>query len=81
MKFWTKLFSKCEVLFLIAFPISVNSQILTSLNPNQEAESGKEIAHGVDSNPRSEDFRTSLFCLGESPLLHQIKSLSNLKQS
>ena len=81
MKFWTKLFSKCEVLFLIAFPISVNSKIVTSLNANQEAESGTEIAHGVDSTPRSEDFRTSLFYLGESPLLHQIKSLSNIKQS
>ena len=81
MKFWTKLFSKCEVLFLIAFPISVNSKIVTSLNANQEAESGTEIAHGVDSTPRSEDFRKSLFYLGESPLLHQIKSLSNIKQS
>ena len=81
MKFWTKLFSKCEVLFLIAFPISVNSKIVTSLNANQEAESGTEIAHGVDSTPRSEDFRTSLFYLGESPLLHQIKSLLNIKQS
>ena len=81
MKFWTKLFSRCGVLFLIAFPISVNSQILTSLYANQEAESGTEIAHGVDSTQRSEDFRTSLFYLGESPLLHQIKSLSNIKQS
>ena len=81
MKFWTKLFSKCGVLFLIAFPISVNSQIVTSLNANQEAESGTEIAHGVDSTQRSEDFRTSLFYLGESPLWHQIKSLSNIKQS
>ena len=81
MKFWTKLFSKCEVLFLIAFPISVNSQILTSLNANQEAESGTEIAHGVDSTPRSTDFRSSLFYLGESPLFHQIKSLLNTKQS
>ena len=81
MKFWTKLFSKCEVLFLIAFPISVNSQIVTSLNANQEAESGTEIVHGVDSTQRSEDFRTSLFYLRESPLLHQIKSLSNIKQS
>ena len=81
MKFWTKLFSRCGVLFLIAFPISVNSQIVTSLNANQEAESGTEIAHGVDSTPRSADFRTSLFYLGESPLLHQIKSLSNIKQS
>ena len=81
MKFWTKLFSKCEVLFLIAFPISVNSQIVTSLNANQEAESGTEIAHGVDSTQRSEDFRTSLFYLGESSLLHQIKCLSNIKKS
>jgi len=81
MKFWTKLFSKCEVLFLIAFPISVNSQIITFLNSYQEAELGTGIAHGVDSTQRSEDFRTSLFYLGESPLLHQIKSLSNIKQS
>ncbi len=81
MKFWTKLFSKCEVLFLIAFPISVNSQIITSLNSYQEAELGTGIAHGVDSIPRSADFRTYLFYLCESHFLHQIKSLSNIKQS
>jgi len=81
MKFWTKLFSRCGVLFLIAFPISVNSQIITSLNSYQEAELGTEIAHGVDSTPRSADFRTSPFYFGVSPLLHQIKSLLNIKQS
>ena len=81
MKFWTKLFSRCGVLFLIAFPISVNSQIVTSLNAHQEAESGTEIAHGVDSTPRSADFRTSPFYFGVSPLLHQIKSILNIKQS
>ena len=47
MKFWTKLFSRCGVLFLIAFPISVNSQIVTSLNAHQEAELGTEIVQGV----------------------------------
>ena len=73
MKFWTKLFSRCGVLFLIAFPISVDSQIVTSLNAHQEAESGTEIAHGVGSNPRSVDFRTSPLYFGVSPLLHQIK--------
>ena len=81
MKSWTKLFSRCGVLFLIAFPISVNSQIVTSLNAHQEAELGTEIAHGVDSTPRSADFRTSPFYFGVSPLLHQIKSLLNIKQS
>ena len=81
MKFWMKLISRCGALFLIAFPISVDSQIVTSLNANQEAESGTEIAHGVDSTQRSEDFRTSLFYFGESPILHQIKSLLNIKQS
>ena len=81
MKFWTKLFFRCGVLFLIAFPISVNSQIVTSLNAHQEDESGTEIAHGVDSNPRSVDFRTSPFYFGVSPLLHQIKSLLKIKQS
>lgn len=81
MKFWTKLFSRCGILFLIAFPISVNSQIVTSLNAHQEAELGTEIAHGVDSTPRSADFRTSPFYFGVSPLLHQIKSLLNIKQS
>ena len=81
MKFWTKLFSRCGILFLIAFPISVNSQIVTSLNAHQEAESGTEIAHGVDSILRSADFRTSPFYFGVSPLLHQIKSLLNIKQS
>ena len=81
MKFWTKLFSRCGIFFLIAFPISVNSQIVSSLNARQEAELGTEIAHGVDSTPRSEDFRTSPFYFGVSPLLHQIKSLLNIKQS
>ena len=81
MKFWTKLFSRCGVLFLIAFPISVDSQIVNSRNAHQEAESGTEIAHGVDSTQRSEDFRTSLFYLGESPLLHQIKSFLKIEQS
>ena len=70
MKFWTKLFSRCGVLFLIAFPISVDSQIVTSLNANQEAESGTEIAHGVDSTPRYVDFRTFPFYDSVSPLLH-----------
>ena len=81
MKFWTKLFSRCGLFFLIAFPISVNSQIVTSLNAHQEAELGTEIALGVDSTPRSADFRTSPFYFGVSPLLHQIKSLLNIKQS
>ena len=80
MKFWTKLFSRCGVLFLIAFPISVNSQIVTSLHAHQEAELGTEIAHGVDSIPRSADFKTSPFYIGVSTLLHQIKSLLNIKQ-
>ena len=81
MKFWTKLFSRCGVLFLIAFPISFNSQIVSSLNAHQEAELGTEIAHGVDSTPRSADFKTSPFYFGVIPLLHQIKSLLNIKQS
>ena len=81
MKFWTKLFSRCGVFFQKAFPISVNSQIVPFLNAHQEAELGTEIAHGVDSTPRSADFRTSPFYFGVSPLLHQIKSLLNIKQS
>ena len=81
MKFWTKLFSRCGVLFLIAFPISVNSQIVISLNAHKEAESGTEIAHGVDSNPRSVDFRTSPLYFGVSPLLHQIKYMLKIEQS
>ena len=81
MKFWTKLFSRCGVLFLIAFPISVNTQIDTFLNAHKEAELGTEIAHGLDSTPRSADFRTSPFYFGVSPLLHQIKSLLNIKLS
>ena len=63
MKFWTKLFSRCGVLFLIAFPISVNSQIVTSLNAHQEAESGTEIAHGADFTPRSADLKHPLSIL------------------
>ena len=70
MKFWTKLFSKCEVLFLIAFPISVNSQIITSLNSYQEAELGTGIAQCVDSTTRFAVFRKSLFYFVESSLLH-----------
>ena len=81
MKFWTKLFSRCGVLFLIAFPISVNSQIFTSLNTHQEAESGTEIAHGVDSTPRSADFRTFPFYVSVSLLLHQIKYILQVEQS
>ena len=81
MKFWTKLFSRCGVLFLIAFPISVDSQIVTSLNANQEAESGTEIAHGVDSTPRYVDFRTFPFYVSLSHLLHQIKYILKIEQS
>ena len=79
MKFWTKLFSRCGVLFLIAFPISVNSQIFTALNAHQEAESGTEIALGVDSTPRYVDFRTFPFYVSLSPLLHQINSLLRIE--
>ena len=81
MKFWTKLFSRCGVLFLIAFPISVNSQIFTSLNTHQEAESGTEIAHFVESTPRSLDIRNFPFYIGMSPLLHQINSFLKIVQS
>ena len=81
MKFWTKLFSRFGVLFLIAFPISVNSQIFTSLNAHQESESGTGIAHGVDSTPRSADFRTLPFYIGVSRLLHQIKYFLKIEQS
>ena len=81
MKFWTKLFSRCGVLLLIAFPVSVNSQILNSLNAHQEAESGTKIAHGVDSTPRSVDFRKFPFYIGVSPLLHQIKYILKIEQS
>ena len=79
MKFWMKLFSRCDVLFLIAFPISVNSQIVTSLNAHQESEPGTEIAHGVDSTPRSAEFRILPFYIGVSPLLHQINSLLRIE--
>ena len=81
MKFWMKLISRCGALFLIAFPISVNSQIVTSLNTHQEAELGTEIAHGVGSTPWSADFRSSPFYFTVRPLLHKIKSLLNIKQS
>ena len=76
-----KLISRCGALFLIASPISVNSQIVTSLNAHQEAESVTEIADGVDPTSRFAVFRISLFYFGESSLLHQIKSLLNIKQS
>ena len=75
MKFWMKLISRCGALFLIAFPISVDSQIVTSLNAKQEAESGTEIAHGLDSSSRSAYFRTFPFYIGVIALLHQINSL------
>ena len=79
MKFWMKLFSRCGVLFLIAFPISVNSQIVTSFNAYQESEPGTEIAHGADSTPRSLGFRTFPFYDSVSPLLHQIKYLLKIE--
>ena len=79
MKFWTKLFSRCGVLLLIAFPVSVNSQILNSLNAHQEAESGTKIAHGVDSTPRYAEFRILPFYISVSPLLHQINSLLRIE--
>ena len=82
MKFWTKLFSRYRVLFLIASPISVNFQIVTSLlNAHQEAELGTEIAHAADSTPRSAEFRTLPFYIGVSPLLHQTNSLLRIEQS
>ena len=81
MKFWMKLISRCGAFFLIAFPVSVNSQILNSLNAHQEAESGTEIAHCGDSTPRSVDFRTFPFNIGMSPLLHQINSFLKIEQS
>ena len=81
MKFWTKLFSRCGVLFLIAFPISFNSQIFTSLNANQETELGSEIDHCGDSTPSSVDFRTFSFHDSVSPLLHQIKYILKIEQS
>ena len=79
MKFWMKLFSRCGVLFLIAFPISVNSQIVTSFNAYQESEPGTEIAHGADSTRRYAEFRTLPFYIGVSPLLHQINSLLRIE--
>ena len=79
MKFWMKLISRCGALFLIAFPISVDSQIVTSLNAHQEAESGTEIAHGADSTPRYAEFRTLPFYIDVSPLLHQINSLLRIE--
>ena len=79
MKFWMKLISRCGALFLIAFPISVNSQIVTSFNAYQESEPGTEIAQRVDSTPRSAEFRTLSFYIGVSPLLHQINSLLRIE--
>ena len=76
-----KLFSRCGVLFLIAFPISVNSQIFASLNAYQEAGSGTEIAHGLDSTVRSVGFRTFPFYIGFSHLLHQINWFLKIEQS
>ena len=81
MKFLMKLFSRCGLSFLIAFPILVNSQIFTSLNANQETELGSEIDHCGDSTPSSVDFRTFPFNIGMSPLLHQINSFLKIEQS
>ena len=81
MKFWMKLISRCGALFLIAFPISVNSQIVTSFNAYQESEPGTETAHGADSTPRSADFRNFPFYVSVSPLLHQIKNIFKIEQS
>ena len=76
-----KLFSRCGFLLLKAFPILVYSQIFSSLNAHQKTDLGTKIAHGGDFTPRSADFRTFPFYIGVSPLLHQIKSLLNIKQS
>ena len=81
MKFLMKLFSKSGFLLLNAFPILVYSQNFPSLNAHQRTDSGTKIAHGGDFTPRSADFRTFPFYIGVSPLLHQIKSLLNIKQS
>ena len=81
MKFWTKLFSRCGVLSLIASPISVNSQIITTLKVHQEAESRTKIAHGVDSTPRSVDFRTFPSYIGFYHLLHQINRFLKIEKS
>ena len=56
--------------FLTPFPISVNSQIITSLNSYQEAELGTGIAQRVDSTLRFAVFRKPLFYFVDSPLLH-----------
>ena len=79
MKFWTKLYSRCGLFLLIAFPISVNSQIVTSFNAYQESEPGTETAHGADSTPRYAEFRILPFYIGVSPLLHQINSLLRIE--
>ena len=79
MKFWMKLISRCGALFLIASPISVNYQIVTSFNAYQESEPGTEIAHGADSTPRYAEFRILPFYIGVSPLLHQINSLLRIE--
>ena len=79
MKFWMKLISRCGALFLIAFPISVNSQIVTSFNAYQESEPGTETAHGADSTPRYAEFSILPFYIGVSPLLHQINSLLRIE--
>ena len=81
MKFWMKLISRCGALLLIAFPISVNSQIVTSFNAYQESEPGTEIAHGVDYTPSSVNFRTFPFYVSVSFLLHQIKYILNIEES
>ena len=60
MKFLMKLFSRCGLSFLIAFPILVNSQIFPSLNAHQKANSGAKIIPGGDFTLRSADGPLSL---------------------
>ena len=60
MKFLMKLFSRCGLSFLIAFPILVNSQIFPSLNAHQKANSGAKIISGGDFTLRSADGPLSL---------------------
>ena len=60
MKFWMKLFSRCGLPLLIAFPILINSQFFFHLYAHQKVTSGTRIIHGGDFTLKSAEGPLSL---------------------
>ena len=60
MKFWMKLFSRCGLPLLIAFPILINSQFFFHLYAHQKVASGTRIIQGGDFTLKSAEGPLSL---------------------